>query len=55
MVPKWQSKKGLDPLTTTKIRTNHLMVIELCQHCQIAIDFGCHNMMVTERVSIAIV
>jgi hypothetical protein len=55
MVLKWQWKKGHDPLTTTKIITNHLMVIELRQHHQIAIDFGCHNLMVTKRVSITIV
>jgi len=48
-------KKGLDPLTTTKIKMDNLMVIELCQHRQIAIDFGCRNLMVTEKVSITII
>jgi hypothetical protein len=55
MVPIWQSKKGLDPLTMTKIKTYHLTMIKLYQHYQIAIDFGCRNLMVIEKVSIAII
>jgi hypothetical protein len=42
------TKNGLDPLTTTKFITCHLMAIEFICHYRMMTEFGDQNLMATK-------